>query len=200
MLNLEDFFREIDHAWRVPPDSKIELRVLGSAALMLQTDYTRATSDGDVLETASITGEIKSLLFALAGKGTRIHLRHGIYLDIVAGGLPFLPQGPLWHPLGELNASLTTFNVVVLDVVDLVVSKLKRFHANDQSDVKAMTDRDLVPHGLLVSRFRSAVDVFSGDARAEDLPRYVRALHRVERDMLGVPESDIELPPWIADE
>jgi hypothetical protein len=32
------------------------------------------------------------------------------------------------------------------------------------------------------------------------LPRYVRHLHRVERDMLGVPESEIELPPWIADE
>jgi hypothetical protein len=49
----------------------------------------------------------------------------------------------------------------------------------------------------LVERFRAAVDAFSGDARAEDLPRYVRNLHRVERDFLLVPETEIELPDWI---
>jgi hypothetical protein len=199
MLNLEDFFREIDRA-RGLHDTKIELRMLGSTALMLQTDYERGTNDGDVLETASVTGETKSLLLALAGKGTKIHQRHGIYLDIVGSGLPFLPLGPMWHPLTELNASLSTFQIAVLDVVDVVVSKLKRFHADDQSDVQAMIDRGLVPHDRLVARFRSAVDVFSGDARAEDLPRYVRNLRRVERDMIGVPESDIELPGWIAED
>lgn len=196
----EDFFREIDHAWRGPRDSKIELRALGSAALMLQTDYVRGTNDGDVLETASITGETKGMLLALAGKGSRIHQRRGIYLDIVAGGLPFLPHPPRWHSLVEMNASLGVFEVAVLDVIDVVVSKLKRFHANDQSDVQAMIDRELVPHDRLVARFRDAVDMFSGDARAEDLPRYVRHLHRVERDMFGVAESEIELPDWIADE
>jgi hypothetical protein len=60
-----------------------------------------------------------------------------------------------------------------------------------------MIDRNLVLPARLVSRFRAAVDLFSGDARAEDLPRYVRNLHRVERDMLGVPETEIELPDWI---
>jgi hypothetical protein len=42
------------------------------------------------------------------------------------------------------------------------------------------------------------VDVFSCDARAEDLPRYVRNLQEVERDMLGVNESEIDLPGWIS--
>ncbi|HEY1551709.1 MAG TPA: hypothetical protein VGG28_27970 [Kofleriaceae bacterium] len=30
-----------------------------------------------------------------------------------------------------------------------------------------------------------------------DLPKYVANLHRVERDMLGVDETEIELPSWI---
>jgi hypothetical protein len=85
----------------------------------------------------------------------------------------------------------------VLDVVDVVVSKLKRFNANDQSDIDAMIERGLVPHDRLIDRFRAAVDEFMGDARAEDLPKYVANLHRVERDMLVVPETEIELPSWI---
>lgn len=172
----EDFFREIDRAWRGPRDAKIELRVLGSAALMLQTDYVRGTNDGDVLETASLTGEIKSMLLAMAGKGTRIHQRHGIYLDVVAGGLPFLPHPPRWLPLAEMNASLGVFEVAVLDVVDVVVSKLKRFHANDQSDVKAMIDRELVPHdrtqspeaGLFRGRSRSRWCAGQDNSRWQD--------------------------------
>jgi hypothetical protein len=81
--------------------------------------------------------------------------------------------------------------------VDVVVSKLKRFHANDRADIAAMVDRELVPHDLLVDRFRSAVDAFSFDARAPDLPRYVANLHLVERDYFGVDETEIELPPYI---
>ena len=49
-------------------------------------------------------------------------------------------------------------------------------------------------HRRLIERFQSAVDVYGGDARADDLPKYVRNLHRVERDHLGVPETEIELP------
>jgi hypothetical protein len=106
MLDLEPFFHEIDAALRGRLAAKVELRVLGSVALMLQTDYARGTRDGDVLETSSVTGETKNLLLAVAGAGTRIHQRHGIYLDVVAGGLPFLPHGSMWHTMSDLNASL----------------------------------------------------------------------------------------------
>jgi hypothetical protein len=65
------------------------------------------------------------------------------------------------------------------------------------SDIRAMADLSRIDHARLLERFRSAVDVFSGDARAEDLPSYVRNLNRVERDYLLVPESEIELPEWV---
>lgn len=197
MLPIEAFFQEIDRNWRGSRSQKIQLHVLGSAALMLQTDYARGTTDGDILETPNIVGETKTLLLAIAGRGTPIHKRHGLYLDVVASGIPLLPASPRWLPRTALNASLHTFEVAVLDIVDLVTTKLKRFHANDQSDVKAMIDRGLVSHDELVARFMSAVDVYGDSASGEDLPKYVRNLHRVERDIFGVPESDIELPDWI---
>jgi hypothetical protein len=43
----ETFFQEVDQAWRWPSPAKCRLRILGSAALMLQTNYQRGTRDGD---------------------------------------------------------------------------------------------------------------------------------------------------------
>ena len=93
--------------------------------------------------------------------------------------------------------SLKNFSVEVLDVTDVVVSKIKRLNQNDIDDIKAMAGKKLLDQKRLVSRFESAVDLFSADARAEDLPRYIKNLNRVERDFLGATESKIELPDWM---
>lgn len=131
---------------------------------------------------------------ALAGKGSRLHQRHSLYLEIVPNGIPFLPHDPLWHPF---DLQLQRFEVSVLDVIDVVVSKLARFSADDRHDIDAMVQRKLVPHASFVSRFRDAVDERSTDARADQLPEYVERFHVVERDMIGIEETEIELPRWI---
>jgi len=142
-----------------------------------------------------LTEAIKARLLGLAGEGTDLNRRHRLYIDIVPGGLPFLRQKSLWHP-APLNRSLVNFQIDVLDVVDVVVSKLKRFNANDKSDIEAMVSKDLVPHDALIDCFREAVD-FTMDAKASDVPRYVRNLHGVERDLFDVEPTEIELPSWI---
>ena len=198
MAIIEDFFRDIDAKWEPREHQRIRLQLLGCAALMLQANYDRGTKDSDVLETSAMTDATKSRLLQLAGKDTDLYRRHKLYIDIVAGGVPFLPQSPRWHALTELNARMVNFELMMLDVIDVVVSKLKRFSPNDKTDIAAMIERNLVPHGELVARFRSAVTAFEMDARAqEELPRYVRNFHQVERDELGVPETEIELPGWI---
>ena len=194
------FFQDIDRRWDSAREEKLRLRVIGSAALMLQTDYVRGTKDSDILETTELAAEDKNRLLELAGVGSRVAQRHRMYLEIVSSGLPFLPQSPHWHPLPELNPLLKHLTIEVLDVVDVVVSKLKRFSASDADDVRAMTEKGLVEHRRLIERFQSAVDVYGGDARADDLPKYVRTLHRVERDHLGVPETEIELPAWVVED
>jgi hypothetical protein len=190
----EAFFADIDHSWLWPGSAKVPLRVIGSAALMLRGGYSRPTKDSDVFETIELTAELRHNLTALAGKGTELHRRHGMYLDVVRNGIPFLPHRPRWTALA---ISLQHFELHALDVVDVSVSKLVRFHGNDRADVKAMIDRGLVPHDEFVSRFRSAVDSFAHDARADDLPRIVRNFHTAERDYFFVDESEIELPSWV---
>jgi hypothetical protein len=195
VLQLEPFFAELDAGWTPPPE-RVRLPIIGSTALMLQTSYQRGTKDSDVLETTGLATEIQERLLGLAGPDTSIQARHRIYLDIVRNGIPFLPQVPTWHPVRAL-AALAHFEVVVLDVTDVVVSKLKRYIARDVEDIQAMVERDLVPHALLIDRFRAAVEAFSMDARADDLPKFVRHLNQVERDLFAVDETPIELPAWI---
>lgn len=164
---------------------------------MLQASYARGTKDSDVLETVHLDAGIRTRLEAIAGLGSKLHVRHKLYVDIVSGSLPFLAPSPAWLDVADLNTDLAKLHIQVLAIVDVVVSKLKRFHAYDLQDIEAMVERGLVDHGLLVERFREAVDGYLLDARAEDLPRYVANLHRVERDLLAVPETAIELPSWL---
>ncbi len=196
MAAFDAFFRDLNAAWHQAGLAPLELRIIGSAALMLQTEFRRATKDSDVLETSALAPDHKRLLLELGGRGSPLFDLHRLYVDVVANGIPFLPHGPRFAPCVSLNSSLKALSILVLDVVDVVVSKFKRFHANDQSDVLAMIELDLVPHDHLVERFKSACEVFSMDARAEDLPSFVQRFHRVERDSFGVQPTEIELPDW----
>ncbi|MDP2866244.1 MAG: hypothetical protein Q8O90_08380 [Elusimicrobiota bacterium] len=193
---IKDFFKELDHLWRPVPAEKIPLQIIGSAALMLQAGYERGTKDSDILETAALIGPVGEKLLSLAGKNSDLNRRYGIYLDIVGSGIPFLPVKPDFNAL-PVFGGLKNFKITALDITDVAVSKLKRFTSNDAADIRAVVEKGLINPGLLVSRFRAAVDAYSTDARAEDLPRYIKNLHTVERDFLEVDESEIELPEWM---
>jgi hypothetical protein len=196
VTKISEFFLEIDAMWTMSSATRQPLMVLGAGALMMQVDYERPTKDGDILETQALPRATQQALLALAGRMSALHTRRGLYLEIVPNGLPFLPQQPRWNPLPELNAKLTHFELSVLDVVDVVVSKLARFDANDVSDIDAMIGRGLVPHDQLLQRFNAALD-FVQDAQTEKFGSYATNLNTVERDMLNVDESEIELPSWI---
>jgi hypothetical protein len=195
MSQLEAFFADLDAAWPGPPE-RIRLPVIGSVALMLQTSYRRGTNDGDVLETPALDADIQARLLALAGRDTAIHKRNRLYLDIVRNGVPFLPQQPSWRTATSLS-HLIHFEIVLLDITDVVVSKLIRFIARDVADIKEMIERDLVSHEQFVARFRAAADALGMDSRSDDLPRIIASFHQVERDMFAAPETPIDLPSWI---
>ena len=196
MKNIEAFFLELDDKWPTKGGGRIRLSLIGSSALFLQTDYDRGTKDSDVLETEQLKRGAGVELTTLAGQGSALHRRHRLYIDIVASGLPFLPHPPIFHFL-SISKKLKHFDVHALDVVDIAVSKLIRFNANDASDIRAMVEIGAIKHRILIERFRSAVDSFSMDARVEDLPKYIANLHAIERDFLRVPETLIDLPEWM---
>ncbi|MFH1724074.1 MAG: DUF6036 family nucleotidyltransferase [Elusimicrobiota bacterium] len=198
MALIREFLSEIDAKWKAIGGEPLNLRIIGSAALMLRCDYERGTKDADVLEVKDGPPAIKDQLLTLAGEKTDIHRQFRIHIDVVDGAILFLPQRPVFHPLPSL--SLKNFNIEVLDIGDVVLSKLKRYNSDDKNDIRAMAQRELVGHKRLVARFAAAADWFSMDARAQDVARYLRNLHAAERDILGFPPSKIELPDSMQDE
>lgn len=187
------FLTDLAQQWIGPP---VTLHIIGATALALQMSLPRRTNDADVFEVAQLDKTTHSQLLALAGPNTVLATRHGMHVQIVGNGIPFLPRPPRWHLVPLLDAP-ALLDVAVLDVVDVVVSKLKRFHATDKSDIGAAAGAGLIPHEALVARFLTAVDGWIGDAREDQLPRYVRNLNEVERDILFVDETSVELPDWI---
>lgn len=188
-----NFLTEIAVAWALEPAT---LEIIGATALALNVDFQRGTKDADVLKAHGLTDAAQAHLIALAGPGTALARRWRMHVELVPNGIPFLPRPVDWREITLVGAP-PTLRVRALGVVDVVVSKLKRFSANDQSDIAEMIRAGHVEHAALVARFLSAVDGFLGDAREQDLPRYVRNLREVERDILGVEESEIDLPDWI---
>lgn len=200
MSQVEDFFRDLDGSWPLPAGVPVTLRLLGSTALILQTNFQRGTKDGDILETDQITASMESALLAHAGKGTAFHRRNRMYLEFLGAAFPFLPVNPLWHRVLPSGPDYQNFHLEVLDVVDVVIAKLARFHKTDRDDIAAMAERDLIEPQQFAERFQSAVQRWWHDARADDLPRIVRNFHQVQSDELFVWPSRVELPPWVEDD
>lgn len=170
MRNVEGLLAGVSAAWQL--ETRPTLHIIGCTALVLQTNYDRGTRDSDVLETHELDAASKAHLLELAGPHTVLARRWASYVEVVANGIPFLPRPATWRRLSLRG--VTKFQVEVLDVVDVVVSKLKRFHTNDRADIDAMVERGLVTHESLVQRFRNAADVWADGANGPpsevDLP------------------------------
>jgi hypothetical protein len=96
------FLVDVDRRWVEREDDRIPLHILGSVALLLRTDYDRGTKDSDVVQTKELTEDIKGRLLSLAGKDTDMHRRHGMYIEVVSSGLPFLPHEPRYGSVGAV--------------------------------------------------------------------------------------------------
>ncbi len=194
MRFVEDFIREIDGHWTPMGDGRVTLRVIGSTALFLQTDYQRGTKDSDVLETDEVAGPVAEQLVEMAGQGTALHRRHRMYVDIVGRAIPLLPWDPVWH---SLNLGLVHFDIEVLDVHDVVVSKLRRFSSSDRDDVRAMVEGGHLDHERMCDRVRGLLERYTFDGRSDQLPGIVARFNRVERDWFGGEETEFEMSEHI---
>jgi hypothetical protein len=135
------------------PDQHVELYVGGGAAILLAYDGILATGDVDFIGPKSgLLLEMSQLL----GKGSEHHRQTKLYFDVVPPGLFPSDMGWQGRTIPVNLPELQRVKLRVLEVHDLIVSKLKRFSDKDRRDVRALCNRPEIDIRTLRARYRQA--------------------------------------------
>jgi|GEM_PF-5846907 len=116
----------------------VDLYLLGGCSLILFDGRVGATKDLDVVAESlrrSDEDGAQSLLDTFGRSSGRAP-----YLDPVPGGLPPLPIG--WSDRAVPRPSPSeALRLWTLDLADLIITKLRRWHPRDRADIRHVCDR-----------------------------------------------------------
>lgn len=122
------FLRELDES----VNETIEFHCLGGFVVTLLYGLERTTSDLDVI---SVTPhQIVSELIEFAGKGSVLHLKHGVYLDVV--GIATIPENYEERLTPICANEFQNIRLFALDAYDVALAKIERNIQRDRDDVK----------------------------------------------------------------
>lgn len=155
------FFLEIDAAVA----EKIELHCLGGFIVTMLYGLGRSTADIDVI---AISPRNESLrLIDLAGKGSDLHRRHGVYLDLVT--VASVPDDYVQRLTGIFTEAFKHLRLFALDPYDIALAKLERNIQRDRDDVKYLAR--IIPFDLelLKDRYERELRPYLGNPDREDL-------------------------------
>lgn len=150
------------------PGETLDLHLLGRSALILAYGLGLMTKDVDVVDAAG--SRLLAIAVGVFGKGGPGHRGHGFYLETVSSGLPPLPVGYQKRCV-DLPGPWRVIRPKRPEVHDLIVTKLRRYHAGDRQDIQILCDTGEVDEDELRARFDMAC-LFE----EQDDPKVVRAL------------------------
>lgn len=176
-LFFEDIDRSINGKFKT---GRLQLQLIGYSALALAGLPERGTKDLDVLETEALTDAInaKTVKFLITefGQGSPGAIRHGIYLDIVAKSIPWIPPRPRFIQLMRLKS----LDIDRLDPLDVCVSKIfayfksKSGRANDRKDIFDALDNKIISAGDYIRRVDETFSKYELHAEAAEIfPRVI---------------------------
>ena len=155
------FWKEIDEAVTEP----VEFHCLGGFVITLLYGLERSTSDVDVI--AVIPRNPVNELIDFAGKGSFLHQRYGIYLDVV--GIATVPENYDERLSEVFSGEFQHIKLFALDPYDIALAKIERNIQRDRDDVKHLAR--VVPFDLelLKERYETELRVYLGNPTREDL-------------------------------
>jgi hypothetical protein len=167
------------------PGQTAELYLGGGAAILLAYNGKLATVDVDFI------GEESGLLLELsqfAAKGSETHRLTKLYLDIVPPGMFPADLGWRNRTIPVSPPELHRLKIRVLEIHDLVISKLKRFAGKDRQDIRGLCGRPELNVQTLRARYREARLLSDYDERE----RLDQNFNVVEVEFLGLEPTVFE--------
>jgi hypothetical protein len=163
------FLKEVDQSL----DSEISFHCFGGFAITVLFGLPRETADMDVV--GAVVRDRHDELQLIAGKGSRLHQKHKVYLDLV-GTIAVLPDSYDERLIPIETGFLNRIRLHAMEPHDIILAKLGRDAPKDNHDVRYLAKVAELDTDLLRSRYRS------------ELHPYV----------IGLPErSDRTLDHWI---
>jgi hypothetical protein len=130
---------------------RLNLYLLGRAALVLYYQFTLSTTDVDIVWLRD--SELEGKAIELMGEGSTLANALGLYLHPVPQGLPSLPQGFRQH-CELVDGGWKALRLWKLEIHDLAATKLKSFRPKDREDLQILCDRGL----LNATKLRQALE------------------------------------------
>jgi hypothetical protein len=138
------FFAEVDSLL----SAKIHLHCCGGFVAAQCYGVARTTNDVDFLGVVPFPSGV---LTELAGKGSALHRRHGIYVEFVAVGTPLEDYQERLIPM--FPGVWTHLRLYALEAHDLALSKLERNSDKDRDDIKHLASAGHIKPEILKERY-----------------------------------------------
>jgi len=143
----EGFLAELDEKLEFP----VELHCLGGFVLLVLYERPIQTADLDTL--AVIPNSASSLLEELAGRGSPLHEKHRVYLQIVT--VAEVPEDYEVRLIDLFPGRHGNLRLRALEAHDLALSKLVRNHPIDERDFAFLVEKGVINRKTLEERYRS---------------------------------------------
>ena len=157
----KSFFTEIDNSL----EEELPLHCLGGFVMTMLYGLDRPTADVDVLPVGS--NAATESLIRLAGEGSALHKKYGVYLQVVGvAPIPLNYEDRLTEMLAKTFSHLRLF---ALDPYDLALSKIERNTQRDRDDVKHLARTVPLDLDILKARYEKELRPDLGNPEREDL-------------------------------
>ena len=155
------FLTEIDRRITRP----VSLHCIGGFTIAMLHDLPRPTLDVDCMDVtpAEQIGPLQSL----AGPGSDLHKKHGVYLQHV--GIVTVPENYDDRLIRLFAKAFRRLRLFGLEAHDLALSKLERNSARDREDVKFLARAAPLDLAVLQSRYHSEMRPYLANADRHDL-------------------------------
>jgi len=157
----DSFFRDLD----LTLDQPVQLHCAGGFVISMLYGMPRPTVDVDVISV--VPHDQIAPLDAAAGRGSRLHRLHGLYLQHV--GVATVPENYLERLVEMFPGVYRRLRILGLEAYDLALSKLERNAARDREDVRYLARAVPLNLGILEQRYHSELRPYLSIPRRHDL-------------------------------
>jgi hypothetical protein len=146
-------------------DQSVWLHCIGGFALAMLHDLPRPTVDVDCL--AVIPSGETARLQQLAGEGSVLHNKYGVYLQHV--GVVTVPEDYAARLTPLFPSAFRRLQLLGLEAHDLALSKLERNSARDREDIRFLARAAPLDLAILESRYRLELRPYLAHQERHDL-------------------------------